>query len=155
MLSNSRTYISEHTSHMTKQIGFSLIEALVALVILSAVFATTWGWFNTAVRNTTSIENAIRLPVLFDEFTEKLNLVNLKNTRNGVIKLENFEIYWSATENRSSLREYYRKQPQWIVVLFDINAEVKLQNKVVTEFSIQQLAQWRDPNYIDFSGADF
>ena len=155
MLSNSRTYISEHTSHMTKQIGFSLIEALVALVILSAVFATTWGWFNTAVRNTTSIENAIRLPVLFDEFTEKLNLVNLKNTRNGVIKLENFEIYWSATENRSSLREYYRNQPPWIAVLIRLKAEVNQQNEAFTESSRQPFSHWRDPYYIDSFGSDF
>mgnify|MGYP000448128161 CR=1 FL=1 len=129
--------------------GFTLVEALVALVILSATFTATWGWFNTAVRNTTSIERAVRLPTLFDEFIEHLRLVNLKSTRSGTVEIDDYTLVWQANENRVSTQEYYRRQPQWIVTLFDINVEVKQGQQLVTQFTMQQLAQWRDPNYVE------
>ena len=129
--------------------GLTLVEALVALVILSATFTATWGWFNTAVRNTTSIERAVRLPTLFDEFVEHLRLVNLKSTRSGTVEIDDYTLVWQANENRVSTQEYYRRQPQWIVTLFDINVEVKQGQQFVTQFTTQQLAQWRDPNYVE------
>lgn len=137
------------SAYRSKNHGFTLIEALVALVILAATFTATWGWFNTAVRNTTSIERAVRLPILFDEFIERLRLVNLKNTRSGTITIEDYTLVWQATENRVSTQEYYRRQPQWIVTLFDINVEITQNQQLVTQFTTQQLAQWRDPNYVE------
>lgn len=129
--------------------GFTLIEALVALVILSATFTVTWGWFNTAVRNTTSIERAVRLPLLFDEFIEHLRLVNLKDTKSGNVEIENFSLSWRATENRVSTNEYYRRQPQWIVTLFDIHVDVYKDGNLVTSFDTQHVAQWRDSSYVE------
>lgn len=147
------TYLSpvkEKTNLKTvnKLQGFTLVEALVALVILSAIFSVTWGWFNTAVRNSVSIERAVRLPLLFDEFTDRLSLVDLQNTRNGKIEIDNFTLIWDASEVRLSTQEYFRRQERWVVALFDINVEIRDGQKLVETFRTQQAAQWRDPNYI-------
>lgn len=131
-----------------KHQGFTLVEALVALVILSAIFSVTWGWFNNAVRTSASIERAVRLPLLFDEFTDRLSLVDLQNKRSGEIVIDNFILVWDASEVRLSTQEYFRRQERWVVALFDINVEIWDGAELVETFSTQQTAQWRDPNYI-------
>lgn len=131
------------------------MEALVALVILSTIFSVTWGWFNTAVRTSVSIERAVRLPLLFDEFTDRLRLVDLQTTRSGTIGIDNLTLTWQATEIRSSTGEYYRRQERWVVSLFDIDVEIKEGQNVIETFKTQQVAQWRDPNYIGDPFEDF
>lgn len=135
--------------------GFTLVEALVALVILAATFTATWGWFNSSVRNTASIERAVSLPIVFDEFVERLNLIDLKKVRNGEFAIGHYKLVWQARENRISTQEYYRRQPKWIVVLFDIDVEVREEGKLVSTFTTQQMSQWRDPNYVENPFGDF
>jgi len=131
---------------MRKQTGFTLIEALVALVILSATFAAVWGWFGTVATNTPKIERALRLSLLFDEFIQYLALESLQQTREGEFVIDGYHIAWKADIARSSDNEYYRRQPDWIVVLFNVNATVSLNNEVIETFSTQSVRYWRDPN---------
>lgn len=129
--------------------GFTLIEALVSLVILSAAFTVTWGWFNSAAKNTTSIERAVRLPLLFDEFIEHFRLVDLRTVRSGAFTIDGFLLTWQAKENRVSSAEFYRKQPKWLVTLFDIEVKVTKDGKPIADFTTQHVAQWQDPSYIE------
>ena len=78
-----------------------------------------------------------------------MKLENLETTRQGTVYIDDYEIRWQATINRSSNNEVYRRQPAWIVALFDIQANVTHNGEAITEFTTQQLAQWRDPNYIE------
>jgi len=132
--------------------GFSLVEAIVALVVLSLVFTSVWGWFGTAATSTTRIEQALSLPEVFSQFVVHLELEPLKDTQQGVFSISGYEVSWRAQVNKQSDQETYRRQPAWIVILFDIQAEVRRDGKYVSTFETKTVKQWRDPDFIDFTG---
>ncbi|MBN7820439.1 type II secretion system protein J [Bowmanella yangjiangensis] len=129
--------------------GFSLIEALVALVILSLVFSAVWGWFGTAATSTVRIQHATSLPNLFNQFTQYLELEDLRQTRTGSYLIGNYQVDWQASVAKQSSTEIHRRQPAWIVALFDVQADVLKDGRAVSTFSTQVVKQWRDPNYIE------
>jgi prepilin-type N-terminal cleavage/methylation domain-containing protein len=133
----------------SKNAGFSLIEAIVALVILSLVFTAVWGWFGTAITSSAKIENAVALPRVFSQFTIQLELENLANKNNGEYFVGDYQLQWQATVVKSSLNEPYRRQPAWIVTLYDINASIWLKGRQIDSFNTQLVQQQPDPAYID------
>ncbi len=129
--------------------GFSLIEAMVALVILSLVFTSVWGWFATATNSTRRIEQALSLPEVFSQFVVHLELEDLQTQRSGRFRIGQYEVQWQATIEKRSDQQDYRRQPAWIVALFDVKATVNENGQFVSEFQTKALKQWRDPNYIE------
>ncbi len=134
-----------------KSRGFTLIEALIALVILATTFTAVWGWYNNSTNTTIKIEQALRLPLLYEEFLVYLKLEDLQSTREGSYLIDGYQLNWQATLNRISTQEHYRRQRQWIVALFNINVTIEKDGELVKQFTTQQVSQWRDPDYVDFS----
>ena len=132
--------------------GFSLVEAIVALVVLSLVFTAVWGWFGTAVNSTTRIERSLALPEVFSQFVVRIELESLRDTSNGVYQIGKYQIQWRASALKSSTAESFRKQPAWIITLYNLEANITEQGRTVGSFSTRVLQQWRDPDYIEFTG---
>lgn len=132
-----------------KVVGFSLIEAIVALVILSLVFTSVWGWFGTAIRSSAKIEQAVALPQIFSQFTLQLELENLANKNNGEYVIGDYQVQWQASVAKSSVNEAYRRQPAWIVTLYKINASIWLKGRQIESFNSQIVQQQPDPDYFD------
>jgi len=129
--------------------GFSLIEAIVALVVLSLVFTSIWGWFGTAATSTQKIESAVALPEVFSQFIVNLELEPLEDVRNGQFVIGDFEVNWTAVPERQSNNETYRRQPQWIVTLFVVQADVTRNGKFISSFNTKTVRQWPDPDYTE------
>ncbi|MBD1389802.1 prepilin-type N-terminal cleavage/methylation domain-containing protein [Neiella sp. HB171785] len=129
--------------------GFSLIEAMVALVVLSLVFTAIWNWMGVAANSTQRIEQTLAMPELFEQFIAHMELENLQTTREGEFDIGDYRLVWQATEARRSDQEYYRRQPFWLVVLFDVNVEVSQADRVVARFDTQIVRYWEDPNFFD------
>ncbi len=128
--------------------GFTLLESLVALVILSLVFSGLWGWFGTAAQSTTRIEEAMMLPKVYEQYLDHMALESLKEKRTGELEIDKFNINWSVTPNRVSNREIYRRQRERIVTLFDVDIRIMRQQRLVAEVSTQLVRQWHDPSYV-------
>ena len=132
--------------------GFSLVEAIVALVVLSLVFSAVWGWFGTAATSTSRIERALALPEVFSQFTVHIELESLRDTTNGVYDIGEYQVQWHVEEIKNSKQEAYRRQPAWIVSLYKVDAQITHQGKEVSVFSTQFVQQRRDPEYVPVNG---
>jgi general secretion pathway protein J len=136
---------------MNKQAGFTLIEALVALVILSGVFSVVWTWFNTAVISSEKVERAVAMPRLFDQFVDHISLQSLQNQREGEVQFDGYKLQWQAEPQRSSVDENFKRQPTWHVVLFYVSIDVYSNNEKITSWQTQQVDYWRSdvplPNF--------
>lgn len=130
---------------LIKSQGFTLIESLVGLVILSLIYAGVWGWLGTAAQSTRSIEDAIALPSLFEEYLDHMSLERLREKQAGVVAIDGFLFDWEASINRQSDQEIYRRQPATVVTLFDINVRILNGDQFVTNISTQLVRQWPDP----------
>ena len=131
------------------ELGFSLVEAIVALVVLSLVFTAIWGWFGTATNSTKRIEHALSLPEVFSQFVVNLELEDLQVRQSGRYQIGQYDIEWQANIERRSDQEVYRRQPAWIVTLFVINAVILENDKQVSTFNTKIIQQWRDPSYVE------
>jgi hypothetical protein len=131
--------------------GFSLVEAIVALVVLSLVFTSVWGWFGTATTSTNRIEQALSLPQVFSQFVVYLEIEPLQGKQQGVFEISGYEVSWIAQVNKQSDQQQYRRQAAWIVTLFDIQAEIRRNGKFVFAFETKTTKQWPDPDYVDFT----
>jgi len=132
--------------------GFSLLEAIVALVVLTLVFTSVCGWFGTAATSTERIESAVAMPEVFSQFIINLELETLEDDRQGQFIINGFEVNWTSIPQRQSNNETYRRQPNWIVTLFVVQADVTQNGKIISSFSTKTVRQWRDPDYISPSG---
>ena len=129
---------------MFKDKGFTLIEALVALVLISTIFSVTWSWLDAGIRTSKRIEATLPLPSLFKQFTDALRLVNFKQQRSGTIEIDDTRFVWKATPNQQSTQLPFRRQIHWDVTLFDIEVRIMRDNKEVMLLNTQQVAQWRN-----------
>ena len=145
------TGVKKLNSGFSRPYGFSLVEAIVALVVLSLVFTSVWGWFGTAATSTKRIEQALSLPQVFSQFVVHLELEPLKDTQQGVFDISDYEVSWRAQVIKQSDQQNYRRQAAWIVTLFDIQADVRRDGKFVSTFATKIVKQWPDPDYIDLS----
>jgi prepilin-type N-terminal cleavage/methylation domain-containing protein len=128
--------------------GFSLVEAMVALVILSIIFAAVWEWFGVAVSSTKKIERAIAYPEVFELFTNRMQHTSLETQRDGTFTFGEFEVRWQAAPKRLSSSEIINRQRSWEVGLFNIRAQIIHQGVEVAQFSTQQVSYWQDENDI-------
>ena len=126
--------------------GFTLLEALVALVVLSFVFTGVWDWFGTALRTTNRIEESVALPHAFEQYLDYMSLESLEEDLSGEVQIDQFIFRWSASVNRQSDQEFFRRQPNRIVTLFDIHVRIFQGQRFVDDISTQLVRQWRDPN---------
>jgi prepilin-type N-terminal cleavage/methylation domain-containing protein len=132
--------------------GFSLLEAIVALVVLSLVFTSVWQWFGTASQSTQRIEQAIALPGVLSQMSVLLDMEPLDVNRQGVFLINGFAVSWEAIPIQSSDDFELRKQPAWIVTLFAVNVSISKKQKVVSTFTTKAIRQYPDPSYVDLSG---
>jgi prepilin-type N-terminal cleavage/methylation domain-containing protein len=131
--------------------GFSLVEAIVALVVLSLVFTAVWGWFGVAATSTTRIERALNLPEVFSQFVVRIELESLHKSTSGSYNIGDYQVDWQAVAIKSSNKQTYRKQPAWIVALYSIEAQIISQDRGVSVFSTKVVQQWRDPDFVEFN----
>lgn len=128
--------------------GFTLIESLVALVILSTAFAFVWEWFGTAVITSEKIETAVELPLIYEQALDHLELMDFENSKEGSFNVGRYTVNWEANELRSNLTEAHRKSPAWIVTLFDVAMEFKIEDRLVASVDTKLVKQWRDSEYV-------
>jgi prepilin-type N-terminal cleavage/methylation domain-containing protein len=129
--------------------GFTIIEAIVALVILSVTFSAIWGWFDIASKSTERLDQAIGLPFVVDEFIRQIELEDLRRQKAGNIVIGEYVVEWQSKLDKRSDNASFRKQYAWIVALFKIDAVVFYEGKVAHEITTYSVRQWKDPDFID------
>lgn len=130
--------------------GFTLIETLVAIVILSITFTSVWSWLSTSTKTSTQIETAIQLPGVAEQFLYFIETVPLDKRTEGSFDLGDFSVQWQSSLVKSSDQNVYRKQPQWVVAQYSVKFSIYRNQQEVFSAQTLQLRQWRDEQFIDF-----
>ena len=81
---------------MKSQRGFSLLEALVALVILSAAMATTFVWVDSSLKQTERVKKSSKAIKLARGAAARIGSHELLRAEAGNFIFEDFEVLWSG-----------------------------------------------------------
>ncbi|GBL04172.1 type II secretion system protein J [Glaciecola sp. KUL10] len=133
------------------QHGFTLIETLVAMVILSISFVAIWDWLSTANQTTSKIEENIVLPETIHQFHSFLMTISFDNQNEGIFEIGEHSVHWQAKLVQKSDEFLYRRQTNWIVAKYAVDFEVHSQLGVMFDNTFIIIRQWEDPNAFDTS----
>lgn len=128
--------------------GFTLVETLVAIVIVSTVFASIWSWFGTATITTNRITRAVELPFIIDQFLENLEYQPLEKISQGTFNFDSFRIEWRSNIARQSSQEFFIRQEKWNSGLFNIEFTIYQNKDLIFQSSTKQYRYWKNPNYV-------
>lgn len=128
-------------------LGYSLIEVLVALVILSMIFISTWEWFSAATLTSKKLAQQFSLNYVISQFFVEIKKVDLAAKDSGVVKIDNYRFVWvSSTEKRSD-EQSYRKQIFWVSALSKLIVTIELEGRTIFEFETYIYHNWLDKSY--------
>lgn len=79
-----------------KQRGFSLLEAIVAMVVLASASMAFYGLFNTNLITLTRVQEVSREVPLVEQALENLQAMNLTGEASGEFEIDDAEVIWKA-----------------------------------------------------------
>jgi general secretion pathway protein I len=94
----------ERLPRRRQQRGFTLLEAIVAIVILASGSLALYGLFNTNLITLTRVQEVSREVPLVEQAAEYLSAMNLMQPTNGEFEVDGAQVTWSA-----KLLEPYRQ----------------------------------------------
>ncbi|MEM0952931.1 MAG: type II secretion system protein [Pseudomonadota bacterium] len=80
----------------TAEQGFTLLEAIVALVVLASALASLFGLINTDLRSLRRAEAVVSSQNIMQEALEQLQLLPLADDANGIMRIGGVQLRWSA-----------------------------------------------------------
>ena len=115
------------------QRGFSLLEAIVALVILTAALAGAWTWVANDVRSSSRVRDLALEEAAVQQAVAELEQVDLGAQPNGSLRWRDYRIDWqaSALEPPRRGREPIGGESNYVIALYDVALVVAHHERVI------------------------
>lgn len=134
------------------QRGFSLLEAIVAMVLLATVGMALFSWINTSLIGLNRAEAAAARSQAINNALEYMEQVNPAEQPDGMVELGALGIKWQSSEveplrdgmNPAGSKGFYR------LGLYDTEVKVFMEDNEIATFSLRQagyrqVVQWQLP----------
>lgn len=132
---------------MSRQAGFTLLESLVTLVILSVFASGILTWLNSSVSGYQRLEQAgVRLTA-FRNAAEIMATVNPMDASTGKILLAPYEIAWRSEQLQFKPAVQTSTGSYYDVALYETTVDVHLDTGLLGTFKLTQVGfkQTRSP----------
>lgn len=84
------------TKRVRKQRGFTLLEAMVALVIFSLAAMGIYGWVNANLISLNRLADLAANEQVLNSAVERLKLVNMSEETEGAFNVDEYNVQWHA-----------------------------------------------------------
>lgn len=122
--------------------GFSLIEALVALVILAISIGVLTTWLNTAQGASQRVNENLLVESVLEQSIGVLDAISFESTRSGEFYIQDLRVVWDANPIKNSHDEPFIRQPEWMVMLFSVDLVFYIDNRRITKVNTKLVKQW-------------
>ena len=121
--------------------GFTLLEAIVAIALVSSVLMALYSLINTDLISLRRAEAAVQSQTVIEEFTHRIELVQLGDGADGEIEIPPYTVDWRASlvEPTQMGRQQRGAPGLYDLSLFDVSFEVRRDSAFVTDGTLRQL----------------
>ena len=126
---------------MTAQRGFTLLEAIVALVLLSAALSGAWTWIASDVRSLTRVRDLALEEAAVQQAVATLEQVNLAREPEGNLMWREFRIDWHAVpvEDPRPGRTISGGKGAFTLTLYNVTLDVRHRERLIATPSLRIL----------------
>jgi general secretion pathway protein I len=132
------------------QDGFTLIEAIVALVIMTAALTGLFSWVNTDLITLRRVEAVIVTQELLQEALRQIDLLPVEEKQEGGTTLGEYQLQWEArlVEPVMPSRGRGGKLGLYDISLYDVSFSLHTSDTELGQWSVRRLSyqQVRQPD---------
>jgi general secretion pathway protein I len=120
--------------------GFSLLEAIVALVIVTTTLTALFTWINTDLISLRRAEAVVASTVVMEEVQRQLRVENLGDASSGSFAAGDYTVTWRAAPVESTVpgRRSRGAIGLYDHTLYDVDVVIEGDGGVLRDFSIRQ-----------------
>ncbi len=114
--------------------GFTLLEAIVALTVLSIGLMAVFGWFNQNIRHLIKINDLALEEVVTEEVMARLELEDFAGAASGSYQLGDHTVGWRATpvEPRRAGLSPRGSQSLYEIALYEVELEITYRGRLIS-----------------------
>lgn len=138
-----------------KQDGFTLLEALVAMVLLASVGMALLSWVNQLLFSLQRVETAQQRQDIIANALPFVRSLNFTQEPEGEVDLGLYQIRWQSAllEGPKNNVTQHGIQGNYEMTLYDVAVEVMQDDAVAATFSLRRLG-WRQVKFTDDEGVN-
>ena len=123
------------------QSGFSLLEAIVALAIMSGIAVAAFSWLNTALLNTERTNQNYEAQQVAENFLAEIKPSDLIKNQSGRSDYGSYSVSWTAKPIDKANGLLTNGVPsQFALALFQVDLEVQKGEELVATFQVRKAA---------------
>jgi general secretion pathway protein I len=128
------------------QRGFTLLEAIVALVLLTAALAGAWTWIASDVRSLTRVRDLALEEAAVQQAVATLEQVDLAREPEGNLRWREFRIDWHAVpvEDPQQGRTVSGGKGAFTLTLYSVTLDVRHRERLIATPALRILGYERN-----------
>ena len=121
----------------SRQSGFSLLEAIVALTILSTSSIALYSWLSTSLNVLERVDEIYEVSEVLRNVEAHLSSINLKSETTDIYRVNGYEVRWQArlVETKQRARAGIEGRGTFDIGLYEIEGKIYDGPKLIGDFS--------------------
>ena len=122
--------------------GFTLLESIVALVILSTSCVAIYSWLSTSLDGLRRVDDTVTIKLITDDLGAYVRTVTIENETEETLTLNGYQVDWMArlVEPKQLGRHPMGTSSNFILGLYQIDAIVSKDNREVGQFKTRTVS---------------
>jgi general secretion pathway protein I len=134
-----------------KHTGFTLLEAIVALVIISATGTALFSWINTNLHSLSRVQETTQRHQAMRNALALMENINPTEQPSGEYDFGDYTVYWEARllKAMQSNQAPSGQAGGYLMGLFDVDLRIVAGNQELTQFTVRKTGYMQKPGFFE------